>query len=264
MFFNEDQILRYSRNIALKELGLKGQQKLAAASVLVIGTGGLGSPVSLYLAAAGVGRIGLVDYDTVDLSNLQRQIIHSIDTLDMDKTLSAEQALLRLNPECRVESFQRRFELSNAMELVSGFDFIVDGSDNFPTKYLVNDTCVIAGKPFSHAGVLGFGGQVFTRPAGKEYPCLRCILPDIPGRDDTPTCASSGVIGPAAGVIGSFQALETIKYLAGVGELLAGRLLVFDGLKGTFSETRVTRDSNCPVCGNNPSITSLKKENYGN
>lgn len=263
MFFNEDQILRYSRNIALKELGLRGQQKLAESSVLVIGTGGLGSPVSLYLAAAGVGKIGLVDYDTVDLSNLQRQIIHSIDTLNMDKTMSAEQALWRLNPECRIESFQCRFELSNALELVSGFDLIVDGSDNFPTKYLVNDTCVIAGKPFSHAGVLGFGGQVFTRPAGRLYPCLRCILPDVPGRDETPTCASSGVIGPAAGVLGSIQALETVKYLAGVGELLAGRLLVFDGLKGTFNEIAVIRDANCPVCGEHPSLTSLEKENYG-
>ena len=241
-----------------------GQQKLAQSSVLVIGTGGLGSPVSLYLAAAGVGRIGLVDYDTVDLSNLQRQIIHNIDMLDMDKTVSAEQALSRLNPDTQIQSFQRRFEVDNAMELVSCFDFIIDGSDNFQTKYLVNDTCVIADKPFCHAGVLGFGGQLFSRPESGGYPCLRCILPDIPLQEEIPTCASSGVIGPAAGVVGSLQALEAVKYLAGVGELISGRFLIFDGLSGSFRETRMSRDADCPVCGDNPSIISLENKNYGN
>ncbi len=263
MELDEQQIERYSRNIVLAELGVEGQRRLREAKILVVGAGGLGSPVSLYLAAAGVGRLGLVDPDDVELSNLQRQVLHSSLSVGMSKVESAAGAVLELNPDVEVETVRDRLHAANALELVGRYDFVADCTDNFAAKYLINDACVIAGKPFSHAGVLGFGGQALTwePPVGKN-PCLRCMLPEQPPSDETPDCASSGVLGAAVGVLGSIQAAEAIKSVTGIGERLTGRILSFDSLAMRFSSARVPVDSACPVCSANPRITSLSAHNY--
>ena len=204
MELDNRQIERYSRNLVLAELGVDGQRRLRSAGVLIVGAGGLGSPALLYLAAAGVGRLGLIDPDNVELSNLQRQIAHDTQRLDIPKVVSGAIRIRELNPDVRVDTWKEKFTAANAAELVEDFDFVIDGTDNFSAKYLINDACVMAGKPFSHAGVLGFGGQAFTwEPPSGKFPCLRCVVPEQPTSAETPTCSSSGVLGAAVGVLGS-------------------------------------------------------------
>lgn len=262
MEFSEEQVLRYSRNMVLAEVGPEGQARLLRSSALIVGAGGLGSPAALYLAAAGVGRIGILDSDRVDLSNLQRQILHDMSSVGRDKTDSAVVRLRALNPGMEVRPIRARLEAENALELVRAYDFVVDGSDNFPTKFLVNDACVLARKPFSHAGVLGFRGQALTVVPGSGGPCLRCLMPELPPRDETPTCSQSGVLGAAVGVLGSLQAVEALKVLLGVGKPLVGRLLTFDALGMTFRVVEARRDPRCALCGEHPVITSLDNVNY--
>lgn len=263
MSLTDEQIERYSRNIALEKLGPEGQERIRAGKVLIVGAGGLGSPAALYLAAAGIGALGIVDSDRVELNNLQRQILHNISSLGQEKTLSAAQRIRLLNPDVEVRMWQVKFSAENALELVRDFDFVIDGSDNFATKFLVNDACVMAGKPFSHAGVLGFKGQALTVIPGRDdSPCLRCVLPEIPSQDETPTCAQSGVLGPVAGTLGTIQATEAIKVLTRVGEPLVGRLLHLDALAMKFQTVELKRDPACPVCSAKPRITSLEKQTY--
>ncbi len=248
MELNESQLLRYSRNLVLAELGPSGQSRLLGSSVLVVGAGGLGSPAALYLAAAGVGRLGIVDSDRVELSNLQRQILHDTAALGKAKTASAAIRLKALNPDVRVECHDFRLEESNASELVRDYDFVIDGSDNFRTKLLLNDACVRERRPLSHAGVLGFQGQLLTVVPGTQGACLRCLMPELPGADETPACAQAGVLGAAAGVIGSLQAAEAVKVLCSVGEPLVGRLLRVNLLSMRFHVSEAPPDPVCPVC----------------
>ena len=263
MELDEQQIERYSRNIVLAELGVEGQRRLRSSSVLVVGAGGLGSPVALYLAAAGVGRLGLVDPDAVELSNLQRQLLHGTRSLGAPKAESAAARVLELNPDVEVEAVGERLDGANALELIGRYDFVTDCTDNFAAKYLINDACVIAGKPFSHAGALGFGGQTFTwEPPSGAAACLRCLIPEQPRADETPNCAGSGVLGAVVGVLGSVQAAEAIKSVTGIGERLTGRVLAFDCLKMRFSSARTAVDPCCPVCSRRPRITTLAAESY--
>jgi molybdopterin/thiamine biosynthesis adenylyltransferase len=245
---------RYSRHILLKEFGVKGQKKLFEGRVLVIGAGGLGSPAAMYLAAAGVGQIGLADNDTVDLSNLQRQILHSTPDVGKHKTISGAETIAALNPEVKVSLHQGLVTSENVLELIKGYDFIIDGTDNFAAKFLINDACVIAAKPFSHAGIIRFQGQLTTYVPG-QGPCYRCIFQKPPPPEAVPTCRQAGVIGAMAGVIGCLQALEAIKYLADLGRLLTGSLLTFDSLTMGFRTIKVPQRPNCAVCGPNPTIT---------
>ncbi|HLT59040.1 MAG: molybdopterin-synthase adenylyltransferase MoeB [Limnochordales bacterium] len=254
--FTEDEIVRYSRNIILQEVGGVGQQKLKDARVLVVGAGGLGSPAALYLAAAGVGTIGIVDHDTVDLSNLQRQILHRTQDVGKPKVESARRALEDLNPGVRVETYPVRLTAANVMDLIRDYDVVVDGVDNFATRYLLNDACVMAGKPLVDAGILRWDGLMMTIKPG-EGPCYRCVFPEPPPAGVIPTCQEAGVIGALAGVMGTLQAMEVIKLLLGVGQTLTGRLLLFDGLEGRFRQVSASRDPNCPVCGDNPTVTEL-------
>lgn len=249
MELNEQQLLRYSRNIVLAELGPSGQACLLGSSVLVVGAGGLGSPAAIYLAAAGVGRLGLVDSDRVELSNLQRQILHDTCSVGKDKTASAAARLSALNPDTRVECYQMRLDRSDAEPLIRDYDCVLDCCDNFDTKFLLNDLCVQLRIPLSHAGVLGFRGQLLTVVPGVEGACLRCVLPEPPTAAETPTCAASGVLGAAAGVLGSLQAAEAIKVLCGIGKPLTGRLLSLDLLSMHFRVTSAPAVGSCPVCG---------------
>jgi len=253
--FTEEQIERYSRHIILPEVGGEGQRKLLRARVLVVGAGGLGSPVALYLAAAGVGAIGMVDSDTVELSNLQRQVLHTTADLGVSKALSAKATMEAINPDCVVTPHQLRLTAQNVLEVIAGYDLVVDGSDNFPTRYLVNDACVIAGKPLSHAGILRFEGQVTTILPGKG-PCYRCLYPEPPPPGLVPSCQQAGVLGATAGVMGTIQSTEVLKLILGVGEPLVGRLLLYDGLEMAFRIVRVLRQPDCPVCGEHPTITA--------
>ncbi len=263
MEWTDRNALRYSRNILVKEIGPAGQEKLFAASALVVGAGGLGSPALLYLAAAGIGRIGVIDGDRVDLSNLNRQILHGEPSVGARKTDSAFEALRRFRPDLAVESHPEALTADNAPGLFRRYDIVVDGSDNFPTKYLCSDASVLTGVPLVHAGVLRFGGQVMTVVPGKG-PCLRCLIPDIPPRRDAPTCSESGVVGAAAGVLGAWQAVEAIKLLAGAGEPLCGRLLSVDTLEGSASVLAVPRNPACPACGTAPRIRlPLRPSDYG-
>lgn len=264
MDFTDAQVSRYARHILLDEIGGAGQAKLLAARVLVIGAGGLGSPVLLYLAAAGVGTIGVIDDDVVDLSNLQRQIAHTTDRLGMAKVESARQALAAINPEVRVVAHRERLTAANAGPLIAGYDVVADGSDNFPTRFLVNDACFFAGKPLVSAAILRFDGQLATFragvpvPAGAERPpCYRCLYREPPPAGQIPTCAEAGVLGAFCGAMGGLQATEVIKELLGIGESLAGWLLVVDALAGTWRRIRVRRDAGCPLCGDHPSIHDL-------
>ena len=262
MAFTDEQIERYSRHIILKGFGTKGQKRLAAGSVLVVGAGGLGCPAAQYLAAAGVGRIGIVDSDVVELSNLQRQILHTASDLGIPKVKSAATRLLAINPNVEVVPYEMYLDASNAEDIISRYDFVIEGADNFPTKFLVNDACVLLDKPFSHGGILRFSGQAMTYVPGKG-PCYRCVFHDVPPADAAPSCSQAGVIGALAGVIGSIQAMEAIKYLAGVGELLCGRLLEYDALYGEFDEIELPCcEPKCAVCGDNPTITHLSDYDY--
>jgi len=254
---SRDQMERYSRQLILREIGGRGQARLTAARVLIVGAGGLGSPVAFYLAAAGVGTIGIIDYDTVSLSNLQRQILHTTAEIGKPKVISAREKLTALNPDCHVVTYQERLSADNVMDLVAGYDLVVDGTDNFPTRFLLNDACVLANKPFFHGGVLQFYGEVLTVIPGKG-PCFRCLFLEPPPEGAVPTCQEAGILGAVAGMIGVIQACEVVKYILGAGDLLVGRLLTVDALTMVFQETRVERNRDCPVCGDAPVI--LKPE----
>ena len=260
MALTDDQLERYSRHITLKEIGVRGQKKLLAAKVLIIGTGGLGAPAAMYLAAAGVGTIGIADCDRVELSNLQRQIIHTTDDVGKSKVQSAAETIKALNPDVEVITYHEYVNSKNIAEMVAGYDFIIDGTDNFPTKFLINDACVLGRKPFCHAGILRFEGQLMTYVPGKG-PCYRCIFGAPPPEGAVQSCREAGVIGAMAGIIGSMQALEAVKYITCQGELLTGSMLIFDGLKMEWRKVRLPeRVPDCPVCGDNPSITKLFDE----
>jgi sulfur-carrier protein adenylyltransferase/sulfurtransferase len=250
------EVLRYSRHLLLPEVGVEGQRKLKAARVLTIGAGGLGSPLSLYLAAAGVGTIGIVDFDAVDLTNLQRQIVHGTSTLGHSKLESAKARLTDLNPNVSVETHETRLTSENALDLIREYDIVVDGTDNFPTRYLVNDACVLLGKPNVYGSIFRFEGQASLFYA-KEGPCYRCLYSEPPPPGLVPSCAEGGVLGVLPGIIGSIQALETIKWIIGAGDLLVGRLVLFDALKLRFRELKLRKDPNCPICGDHPTIHEL-------
>ncbi len=250
------ELRRYARHVILPEVGEAGQLRLKAGRVLLVGAGGLGSPAALYLAAAGVGTLGIVDDDIVDESNLQRQILHGTSTVGLGKLVSAEARVHDLNPHVVVEPFPTRLTAANAREIISAFDVVVDGSDNFPTRYLVNDACVLEGKPDVYGAILKFEGQVSVFGA-KGGPCYRCLFRDPPPPELVPSCEEAGVIGVIPGIIGTLQALEVVKLLTGIGTPLAGRLLILDGLSTRFRELTLQRDPQCPVCGTHPTVTEL-------
>ncbi|MHB1326905.1 MAG: molybdopterin-synthase adenylyltransferase MoeB [Gemmatimonadales bacterium] len=249
-------LIRYARHLTLPGVGVAGQEKLRAARVLIVGVGGLGSPAALYLSAAGVGTLGLVDSDQVDLTNLQRQIIHGTGRIGQPKLDSAADRLADLNPTTRLELHPVRLSSANAIGIISGYDVVLDGSDNFPTRYLVNDAAVLAGKPFVYGSILRFEGQVsvFGSPGG---PCYRCLFAEPPPAELVPNCAEAGVLGVLPGVVGTLQATEVLKLILGIGEPLVGRLLLYDGLAARTREVAVRRDRSCAVCGDQPTVTSL-------
>ncbi len=247
---------RYARHVLLPDVGLDGQQRLAAAKVLVVGAGGLGSPALLYLAAAGVGTIGVVDADVVDLTNLHRQVIHSDADIGRPKTESAEAAVHKVNPHVTVQRHDVALDSTNALEIIEGYDLVVDGTDNFPTRYLVNDACVLLGKPHVWGSILRFDGQVSVWWAG-QGPCYRCVFPEPPPPGSVPSCAEGGVLGVLCAAIGSVQSTEAIKLLLGIGEPLTGRLLVHDALRQSWDTLTVRADPACPVCGDEPTVTEL-------
>src|SRR6266853_2174529 len=253
---NQDEILRYSRHLILPEVGMEGQLKLKNAKVLMVGAGGLGAPLGLYLAAAGVGRIGLVDFDVVDYTNLQRQVIHGTKDVGRKKLDSAADSMLDINPFIQIDRHDVFITSENAFDLMKDYDIVVDGTDNFPTRYLVNDACVLLGKPNVYGSIFRFEGQASVFYA-KEGPCYRCLYAEPPPAGLVPSCAEGGVLGVLPGIIGSIQAMETIKLVLGRGETLIGRLLLFDALRLKFRELKLERDPDCPVCGRNPTIKSL-------
>ena len=256
MGLTPEETLRYHRQIILPQLGLEGQERLKNASILLVGAGGLGSPAALYLAAAGIGRLGIVDDDVVELSNLQRQVLHDTPSVGRSKTESAHRRIARINPDVRVEEPPVRLDSSNALGIMEGWDVVLDGSDNFPTRYLVNDACVLLGIPFVYGAIFRFEGQVsvFAHPGG---PCYRCLFRDPPPPDAVPTCAEAGVLGVLPGLVGTIQTTEAIKLVLGVGDPMVGRLLLVDTLPMEFREVELRRDPDCAVCGDAPSITSL-------
>jgi len=256
---SETQVERYARHIMLKDVGGKGQEKLLNARVLIIGAGGLGSPIALYLTAAGVGTIGLVDSDEVELSNLQRQIAHHTNDIGRAKVISAKEKMTAMNPDVRVIICQARVTAENIETLISNYDFIIDATDNFTSKFLINDACILAKKPYSHAGVLQFDGQTLTVKPG-DSACYRCIFPTPPPEEIIPTCSQAGVMGVLPGVIGSVQATEAIKFILGKGDLLTGRLLTYDALHMKFREVLVRKNPACPSCGESPTITTVESK----
>jgi adenylyltransferase/sulfurtransferase len=253
---SNEEILRYSRHLIMPEVGMEGQLKLKNAKVLLIGTGGLGAPLGLYLAAAGVGHLGLVDFDVVDFTNLQRQVTFGSDDVGKPKTAAAQARLSNLNPDIHIETFETKLTSENALELFKNFDIIVDGTDNFPTRYLVNDACILLGKPNVYGSIFRFEGQVtvFGMPDG---PCYRCLYPEPPPPGLVPSCAEGGVLGVLPGIVGSIQAMETIKLILGTGESLKDRLLLFDALAMKFRELKLRKNHSCPMCGDHPTITTL-------
>jgi len=253
---NNEERVRYSRHLTMPEVGIDGQRRLKAAHVLCIGAGGLGSPAALYLAAAGVGTIGIVDFDDVDLSNLQRQILHGTKDIGRSKLKSAQDRLRDANPNIEVELHECRFSSENACELVARYDLVVDGSDNFPTRYLSNDVCVFARRPNIYGSIFRFDGQSTVFAPHLGGPCYRCLFPEPPAPGTIPNCAEAGVLGVLPGIIGMVQAIEAIKLILGVGEPLIGRLLHFEALKMKFRELKLRRDPQCPVCGDAPTITA--------
>lgn len=258
MNLSNEQLERYSRHIILKQVGGKGQEKILSGKVLVIGAGGLGAPAAMYLAAAGVGTLGLVDYDTVDLSNLQRQIIHQTKDVGKEKVISAKETIADMNPDVKVHTYNELVNAANIMDIIKDqdYDFIIDGTDNFPAKFLINDACVLLKKPFSHAGIIRFEGQTMTYEPGKG-PCYRCVFSEPPPKDAVPTCRQAGVLGVMGGVIGTLQATEALKYILGVGELLTGHLLTYNALTMTFRKVKLPHNKKCAVCGENPTIKEL-------
>jgi adenylyltransferase/sulfurtransferase len=256
MAMNEDQIKRYSRHILLPEVGGKGQKKIANAKVFIVGAGGLGSPAALYLAAAGIGTIGLIDGDVVDLSNLQRQVIHHTPDVSRPKIDSAREKMTKLNPDVNVVTMYDRLTAKNALNAVKDYDIIIDGTDNFPSKFLINDTAVLAKKPLIHGGILRFVGQVLTILPGQSA-CYRCLFKAPPPAGLVPSCQEAGVLGALAGVIGTIQATEALKLILGVGQPLTDRLLTYDALATRFRNVPLRKNPQCPVCGDHPSITEL-------
>lgn len=253
---SREEVKRYSRHLIMPEVGMAGQKKLKAASVLLIGAGGLGSPLAMYLAAAGIGRLGLVDYDVVDYSNLQRQVIHGTGDVGRPKLDSARERIEAINPHVQVDSYPVPLTSENALEIIEPYDIVIDGTDNFPTRYLTNDACVLLGKPNVYGSIFRFEGQVSVFYA-EEGPCYRCLFPEPPPPGLVPSCAEGGVLGVLPGTIGALQATEAIKLILGVGESLVGRLLLYDALDMSFNEVKLRKNPNCPVCGENPTVTEL-------
>ncbi len=260
MDFTDAQIERYSRHLILKEVGSKGQKKLAHAKVLVIGAGGLGSPAALYLAAAGIGTLGLVDGDVVDLSNLQRQILHSTATIGVPKVESGQRTLSALNPEITIKTYQFHVAADTIMGLLADYDLVLDGSDNFSTRFLVNDACFFAKKPLISGSIFRFEGQLTTIRPNEGFPCYRCLYPEPPPAGLVPNCQEAGVLGVLAGTIGVLQAAEAIKEILGIGESLADRLLIYDALEMKFRKVSRPKDPQCRLCGPNPTITDLTSD----
>ncbi len=256
MALTNEQIERYSRQIILPNVGGKGQDKILKSRVLVIGTGGLGAPCSFYLAAAGVGKIGLVDSDKVELNNLQRQIVHTTADVGIPKVESGKKRLKALNPEVEIVTHGMRLDSSNILDVIKEYDIVVDGSDNFPTRYLVNDACVISKKPLVHAGIFRYDGQIMTILPGTG-PCYRCLFPEPPPQGAVPSCQEGGILGVVAGALGVLQANEVLKFVLSTGDMLVGRLLIFNALDSTFRTVKVPRDKDCPVCSEHPKITKL-------
>jgi molybdopterin/thiamine biosynthesis adenylyltransferase len=256
MNFTEEQIERYSRHLILQNVGVEGQQKITEGKVLIVGAGGLGSPVALYLAAAGVGTIGLIDGDVVDRTNLQRQVIHFTNDIGVAKVESAKQKINLLNPDVKVNTYPTLLSPDNANEIINDYDFIIDGTDNFPTKFMVNDACVLAHKPYSHGGILRFEGQTMTYVPGSA--CYRCVFDSPPPKNAVPSCSQAGVLGSIAGMLGTIQATEALKYFVGIGELLTNRMLIFDALNMRFREVNFKKSSNCKICGNHPPISTVE------
>jgi adenylyltransferase/sulfurtransferase len=255
--FSNDEIARYSRHLIMPEVTLEGQKRIKAASILCIGTGGLGSPIALYLAAAGLGRLGLVDFDVVDFSNLQRQILHGTDDVGRKKLNSAKDRIKAVNPNVQVDLHDCMFRSENAMQLVRDYDIVIDGTDNFPTRYLSNDVCVLAGKPNIYGSIFRFDGQCTVFAPHLGGPCYRCMFPEPPPPGMVPSCAEGGVLGVLPGIIGVLQAIEAIKLIIGLGDSLIGRLVSFDALKLRFREFKIRKDPNCPICGDHPTIHEL-------
>ena len=255
--FSNDEIARYSRHLIRPEVTLEGQKRIKAASILCIGAGGLGSPIALYLAAAGVGRLGLVDFDVVDFSNLQRQILHGTDDVGRKKLNSAKDRIKAVNPNVQVDLHDCLFQSENAKELVQNYDIVVDGTDNFPTRYLSNDVCVLTKKPNIYGSIFRFEGQCTVFAPHLGGPCYRCMFPEPPPPGMVPSCAEGGVLGVLPGIIGVMQAIEAIKLIIGIGEPLIGRLVSFDALKMRYKEFKIRRDPNCPICGDHPTIHEL-------
>ena len=251
-----EEIKRYSRHLIMPEMGMDGQRKLKQSSVLCIGAGGLGSPAAMYLAAAGIGRLGIVDFDVVDYSNLQRQLLHTTNDVGRTKLESAREKVVALNPHVQVDTYEEALSSENAMRIFKGYDVILDGTDNFPTRYLVNDACVLSGIPNAYGSIFRFEGQASVF-ATKDGPCYRCLYPEPPPPGLVPSCAEGGVLGVLPGVIGVIQATESIKLVTGIGEPLIGRFLIYDALKMKFRELRLKKDPECPVCGPNPTVTKL-------
>ena len=258
MDLSEEQIERYSRNIILNDVGVEGQEKILGGKVLVAGAGGLGAPAALYLAAAGVGTIGIVDSDDVELSNLQRQVIHFSSDVGRHKVISAKEKIEAINPDVKVMAYKIRLRPENISEIIKEYDFIIDGTDNFAAKFLINDACVFAAKPFSHGGILRFDGQTMTYLNGQA--CYRCVFPAPPPKNAVPACSQAGILGAVAGMLGTIQAAEALKFLIGKGKLLNNRLLIFNALEMKFRVVQVGKNPRCPVCGGEPSIRELIEE----
>ena len=257
LLFSEDQIQRYSRHIILPEVGVDGQEKLLSSRVLIAGMGGLGSPAALYLAAAGIGTFGLVDFDVVELSNLQRQVIHTTEDLGKPKVKSAEETIKAINPDATVHQYRQRIASETIADIITDYDLVLDGTDNFPTRFLLNDACLLTGKILVYGAVLRFDGQVSVF-APNQGPCYRCFIPEMPPPGAVPSCQQGGILGVLPGVIGILQATEAIKLLIGVGEPLIGRLLLFDALSMEINEVKLRRDPDCPACGERSNLNELR------
>jgi adenylyltransferase/sulfurtransferase len=257
MDLSNDEIRRYSRHLILPEVGVAGQKKIRSTSVLCVGAGGLGSPIAMYLAAAGIGKLGIVDFDAVEVSNLQRQIIHGTDDVGRAKTQSAKETINRINSDVEVVLHNVKITSANAMEIIAPYDIVVDGTDNFPTRYLTNDACVLLGKPNVYGSIFRFEGQASVFAPRLGGPCYRCLFPEPPPPGMVPSCAEGGVLGVLPGIIGTIQATEILKLALGQGTSLVGRLLLFNALEMKFSELKLRRDPECPICGEHPTITKL-------
>ncbi len=257
LHFSEDQVQRYSRHIILPEVGVEGQEKLLSSRVLIAGMGGLGSPAALYLAAAGIGTFGLVDFDVVELSNLQRQVIHTTADLGKPKVKSAEETIKAINPDATVHQYRQRITSETIADIITDYDLVLDGTDNFPTRFLLNDACLLTGKILVYGAVLRFDGQVSVF-APNQGPCYRCFIPEMPPPGAVPSCQQGGILGVLPGVIGILQATEAIKLLIGVGEPLIGRLLLFDALSMEINEVKLRRDPDCPACGERSNLNELR------